>query len=107
MIDLTKLRQDAMAATQGEWRQLHANGCDVRADCGHQGSTWICETRLPAEATHIANLSPSTAIALIEAVEAAKAYVEWSKDVEVSPSAPDLKAIRAALREALRPFTKE
>lgn len=94
MIDLTKLRQDAIAATQGEWSANVSTTWQLIQSLMKRTST---EDR--ATASHVANLSPSTAIALIEAVEAAKQVLEEVESVT--------HASEAALREALKPFTKE
>ena len=109
MIDLSKLRQDAMAATQGEWRVEQDFRIDMewnrhiycgvdRAVCFMAHSDGKDPARDEATASHIANLSPSTALALIEAVQKAKA-VAYSNGFDAAlPDKMD------ALREALKPF---
>ena len=100
-----------MAATQGEWRveQDFRIGmewnrhiyCGVdRAVCFMAHSDGKDPARDEATASHIANLSPSTALALIEAVQKAErvAWYDWT------PCDSDADRDMTALREALKPF---
>lgn len=95
---LADLRAGAEKATPGEWttrRSLMPHDLEYDFAISAPGAQCLSEAfgravngdRLPAEAnaTHIANFSPSTAIALIDALEAARKEI-------------------AGLREGLEPF---
>lgn len=69
MNDLIKrLREQAMAATQGEWKIVGT----------HMKTAWVVIVGFfrihasPADAQHIANFSPPLALALLDVVEAAE-----------------------------------
>ena len=68
---------------------------------------WLKRALDMLEASPLVGTIPAAALArtelanLLRVREAAQAYMEFAKDVAVSPSAPDLKAIRDELRAAL------
>lgn len=113
MIDLNKLRSDALKATQGEWYSIanswenctvYSNGntvarVEIDPDVSEDTQPEL-EAVMQADASHIANNSPSTTLALVAVVEAAQKFVA-ARDLQVALET------QAALREALKPFQKE
>lgn len=85
-MNLSQIKSDALAATQGEWSDIDGGG-DLSNAPAHiviqrkQGTPWfICDMQgdldVPevggcpvANARHIANMDPPTTIALVEEVE--------------------------------------
>lgn len=85
-LNLSQIKSDALAATQGEWSDIDGGG-DLSNAPAHiviqrkQGAPWfICDMQgdldVPevggcpvANARHIANMDPPTTIALVEEVE--------------------------------------
>ena len=130
MIDLNKLRSDALKATQGEW-SYHAK---LSGSENHRGFYITCDGFAHAfaqpmdgdgrkgeyNASHIANNSPTTTLAFVEGIENAKrgadALARLLDDTQHAEHpdcedgycpVKDARSALAALREALKPFQKE
>lgn len=80
VISLSELERKADGATQGEWQ---AAGSYVRTPMTGNGGGWaIAECNFktmpgPENAAYIASAHPLAVKKLVEAVRAAKRYVEW------------------------------
>ena len=78
-LDLTKLRETAVAATPGPWN-LHTlrtdETHDIRGSIDDEANIVIYAECEDADAAHVATFDPPTVLALIARLEAAEAKVE-------------------------------
>ncbi len=113
-MNLSQIKSDALAATQGEWNVefgVFINAADGKGIAGMEGH----QKQQPENARHIANMDPPTTIALVEEVErlreAIKNTVMELKGVRfmiehpaarIAEGPPTLKDVEASLQRIER-----